>query len=187
MTKSLAKVLKPLRIFPGKLSLKAQIGRFCFTKVNKRLIQLPNPGAPIQRQEPPSLKKLLDLHHVGPKGLWFTRMLTTHGGDANHIAWLKESDGTRMWSPDVNGRRSVYVFPCAARGADDQVLFCFTLEVDTTDFSHRILHIDEKPHRLFVHCVKRSWDFQLELSTTQDLENSCESFARDLVDSLCVT
>ncbi|KAK7757727.1 hypothetical protein SLS62_000105 [Diatrype stigma] len=187
LTESLAKVLKPLKIFPGKLSLKAQIGRFCFTKVNKDLIQLPNPGAPVQNQDPYSLKRLLDLHHVGPKGLWFTRMLTTHGGDANHIAWLKESDGTRMWSPDPTGRRSVYQFPCAARGADDQVLFCFTLEVDSSDFSYRILHIDEKPHRLFVHCLKRSWDFQLELSTTQDLEKTCESFARDLVDSLCVT
>ncbi len=185
INRALVEVLTPLRICPGKLSLKAVIGRFCFTRVNKAHVQLPPPNAPIQPQEPAKLKKALDLHHIGSKALLFTQILTADGGDMNYITQIKEPDGTRMWTPDSSSRRSVYEFPCRAQTEDGRP-FGFVLEVDSTDFSYGVHCIDEKPHLLFVHCMKRSWDFQLEVSATQKLERVCEKFSKDLVESLRV-
>lgn len=184
MNRALTEVLDPLRMCTGILSVKAQIGRFCLTRINQKLIPS-NPDSDVRYQEPSKLKKRLDLNSIHPKALWFTEILTTHGGDANYISELKEPDGTRMWSHDSNGRHSIYEFLCEATTIDGHI-FYLILKVDTTDFSHHIRLVDQRQDLLFVHCVKRSWDFQLEVSKTHNLDKGYENFAKDLVNSLCV-
>ncbi|RYP85982.1 hypothetical protein DL769_000845 [Monosporascus sp. CRB-8-3] len=190
INEKLVRILEPLRVWRGQLSLKVDIGRFCFTKISPAHVQLPGPNATVQRHEPSRLKEALDTHHIRPKSLLFTRILSTEGGDANFIAHLKEAEGPaeggRMWRPDPDGRRVVYEIPCRARTANGET-FGFVIEVDGNDFSYHVRQIDHNPIQLFVHCMKRSWDFRLTLSATPNTEKIRDTFAKDVVDSLRIT
>ncbi|RYP49966.1 hypothetical protein DL768_004401 [Monosporascus sp. mg162] len=190
INEKLVRVLEPLRVWRGRLSLRVDIGRFCFTKIAPAHVQLPGPNATVQRHEPSTLKQALDTHHIGPKSLLFTRILSTEGGDANFIAHLKEAEGpaegSRMWRPDLHGRRVVYEIPCRARTPNGET-FSFIIEVDGDDFSYNVRQVDHNPIQLFVHCVKRSWDFQLTLSATPNTDKIRDTFAKDVVDSLRIT
>ncbi|RYO77094.1 hypothetical protein DL764_010244 [Monosporascus ibericus] len=190
INEKLVRVMEPLRVWRGRLSLRVDLGRFCLMQIGPAHVQLPGPNATVQRHEPSTLKQALDTHHIGPKSLLFTRILSTEGGDANFIAHLKEAEGpaegARMWRPDLSGRRVVYEIPCRARTANGET-FGFIIEVDGDDFSYNVRHVDNNPIQLFVHCVKRSWDFQLTLSATPNAEKIRDTFAKDLVDSLRIT
>ncbi|RYP25655.1 hypothetical protein DL767_008295 [Monosporascus sp. MG133] len=190
INEKLVRVLEPLRVWRGRLSLRVDIGRFCLMKIGPAHVQLPGPNATVQRHEPFTLKQALDTHHIRPKSLLFTRILSTEGGDANFIAHLKEAEGpaegARMWRPDIHGRRVVYEIPCRARTANGET-FSFIIEVDGDDFSYNVRQVDHNPIQLFVHCVKRSWDFQLTLSATPNTDKIRDTFAKDVVDSLRVT
>ncbi|RYP67721.1 hypothetical protein DL770_008559 [Monosporascus sp. CRB-9-2] len=190
INEKLVRVLEPLRVWRGQLSLRVDIGRFCFMKIGAAHVQLPGPNATVQRHQLSTLKQALDTHHIGPKSLLFTRILSTEGGDANFIAQLKEAEGpaegARMWRPEPHGRRVVYEIPCRARTANGET-FSFIIEVDGDDFSYNVRQVDHNPIPLFVHCVKRSWDFQLTLSATPNTEEIRDTFAKDVVDSLRIT
>ncbi|RYP16787.1 hypothetical protein DL765_004900 [Monosporascus sp. GIB2] len=190
INEKLVRVLEPLRVWRGQLSLKVDIGRFCFMNISPAHVQLPGPNATVRRHEPSRLKQALDTHHIGPKSLVFTRILSTEGGDADFIAHLKEAEGpakgARMWRPDPYGRRVVYEIPCRARTATGET-FSFIIEVDGNDFSYHVRQVDHNPIQLFVHCMKRSWDFQLTLSATPNTDKIRDTFAKDVVDSLRIT
>ena len=183
LIQSLVDTLKPLRAYPGRLTLTAQLGRFCFMGVNKSYV-LSGPEGGSQHWEPAAMKRELDSKHLAPSALWFTPMLTTDGFDANLIANIKEPDGKNMWTP--HSRFTIYSFPCVANLNSGQ-LFMFWVDIDAKDFKYHVRLEDHKPTRFPVHCLKRYWDFQVTVSAAQNVEDICENFAKDLATSLVVT
>ena len=179
---TLVDILKPLRAYVGKVSVKAQLGRFSFMNVTKPYVLSGPEGGP-QHCEPATMKNSLDSRHSALNSIWFTSILTTEGSEANLIANIKEADGTRMWNP-LN-RRAFYVFPCTATTATGKV--DFFVEVDASNFNYRVQLQDDRPTKLFMHCLVRYWDFQLTVSATPNLQQVHETFAKDLVSSLAVT
>ena len=184
LNQSLVEALEPLRAYQGTLTFKAQLGRFCFMKVNKSYVLSDPEGGP-QYREPAAMKNQLDAKHLDPSTLWFTPILTTDASDADILAEIKEPDGEIMWKPD--SRRTLYVFHCASLETTGQI-FNFRVEVDSDTFTYSVHLEDKNPTRFPVHCLKRYWDFQLTLSATPNLKDEIhDNFVKDLVDSLTVT
>ena len=180
---ALVDILKPLRAYIGKVSVKAQLGKFSFINVNDSYV-LSDPEGGTEHLEPVTMKRSLDSIYSVDNAPWFTPILTTDASDANIIAFLKEADGTRMWKQMT--RRAFYVFSCQATIATGRKVD-FSVEVDANDFTYSVQLNDQHTTRLFMHCLKRYSDFQLTVSATPNLQQIHETFAKDLVDSLTVT
>ncbi|CAJ2512785.1 Uu.00g009040.m01.CDS01 [Anthostomella pinea] len=191
MNEKLVRLMSVLRMFPGDISLKAELGRFCFTKIDPSYVQLPNQSTRGRQHALSVLEGSINRQHTNAKQVLFTKILSTHGGDANLIAQLTEpnaqpeSEPTRMWSPLPDSRRTVYEIPCESI-TKSGLPFPFIIDVNGDDFTFRIRQALPDNHSLAVHCTKRVWDFRLLLSSSQNLEKIYGNFARDLVRSLRV-
>ncbi|KAI0889279.1 uncharacterized protein GGS22DRAFT_196882 [Annulohypoxylon maeteangense] len=173
MTEKISHMLGSLEVFPGQVSLKAQIGRFCLTKINRSYLQTQGDGEQLH-----GIKEALDKHHANPLDVMFTNILTSEGADANHIAFMNDSLGKRMWNGDT--RRTVYEITCRALTTDKR--YCkFIVEVDGDDFTYQVRQFPCESSALFIHCPKRSWDFKVSLSKSQDLGEDFNKFAEDLI------
>jgi hypothetical protein len=115
----------------------------------------------------------------------FTRIISTLGGDANFMINMTDATAqdAKMWKKV--GRKAFYDFWCLIRGHSGEKYYV-VVEVDATDFSHKIRKADARASNLYVHCTKREFDFILVAEGFQDLEENCGGFARDLVKSLHV-
>ncbi|KAI1206487.1 uncharacterized protein F4807DRAFT_470226 [Annulohypoxylon truncatum] len=178
MSQKIVRMMSSLEVFHGRVSLKAEIGRFCLTKINRGYVQAQGQGEPLQ-----DIKVALDKHHTNPRDVMFTNVLTAEGADANYIAFMKDSLGKRIWTGDT--RRTVYEITCCALTADNK--YCrFVIEVDGDDFTCQVRPFPTDSCSLFVHCPKRSWDFKVALAKSQDLGEDFAGFAKDLIRSMRV-
>ncbi|KAI1470883.1 uncharacterized protein F4812DRAFT_281986 [Daldinia caldariorum] len=183
ITQKLVQMLSSLDVFTGKVYLKAELGRLCLTKVNHNHVCLEDTPFHSKAKPLQVIKEALDKHHVKPRDLVFTKILTGDGGDANYISFAEDSSGQRLWSP--NTRHAIYEIHCRAKttGGKHQD---FTLEVDAKSFEYRIHELSGDSCSVFVHCPKRSWDFQVTLCKLQDLRETYNDFAEDLVNDMRV-
>ncbi|KAI1077073.1 hypothetical protein F5B20DRAFT_553128 [Whalleya microplaca] len=178
----LTQIMGTLKVFTGEVALKAEIGRFCLTDINQDYVQLQGKGAQARVMPMKIIKKALDRRHVSPGDVMFTNILTANGADMNYLSYIEE-DGKRIWLPE--NRRTIYEIRCRAQTKEGEV-YAFVVEIDGDRFTHRVKPATSEACVFFVHCPKRSWDFQVKLSMSQDLEDSFGTFARDLVDSMSV-
>ncbi|KAI1505271.1 hypothetical protein F5X99DRAFT_430533 [Biscogniauxia marginata] len=181
LNEKLVKMMSFLRIYTGLVSLKVDLGRLCFTKINPMHVQLPGPEALSRCHNLQSLQDSLNKRHVASKDVLFTKILTTHGGEADFIANLKDSSGQRIWSHHTC--RTIYEVTCVATTEDD-LTYSFTIDFDGATFEHNIRPADSETRSLAVHFMEHSWDFRVVLCSAQDLEKVCKSFAKDLAYSM---
>ncbi|KAI1776643.1 hypothetical protein F4818DRAFT_355374 [Hypoxylon cercidicola] len=182
ISQKLVSMLSGLEMFTGDLSLKVNLGRLCLTEINDRVVWYE--GSKLQRHAKPiqGLKNTLDECHVDPRDVMFTNILTAKGADANYISLMADGSGKRIWSGYK--RRTVYEIACCA--TTNEGYFRFVIEVDGNDFSYQPRYLSGQACSLFVHCPKRSWDFEITLSKSPRLGKDYEAFAQDLVDHMRV-
>ncbi|KAI1347563.1 hypothetical protein F5Y01DRAFT_329574 [Xylaria sp. FL0043] len=184
INKSLEILMAPLRMWSGTVDLRIDLGRFYFLNVKKSRIQEPEEDDDEKHYLLSRIQTDLKKRHTASERFYFTRVLTGLGGDANHIARMSDDSGDRMWKRPANGRSSTFEFICRKmlEGAE----LNFIVEIDTTDFSHKVKQFKPEENYFMVHCTKRVWDFRLVLSASQDLDDTCQLFADDLANSLRV-
>ncbi|KAI0841212.1 hypothetical protein F5Y06DRAFT_308120 [Hypoxylon sp. FL0890] len=183
MGKKLVRMMSSLEVFRGRLTLKAELGRLCLTKINQDYVHIQGSGLRGKAISLQDMKEALDKQHVSPRDVMFTNILTAEGADANYITFMPDSFGKRMWLPDT--RRTVYEIACCAT-INKNTRYRFIVEIDGSDFTYQIRPLQSNSCSLFVHCPKRVWDFQVTFSKTLDLDEIYGGFARDLVDSMRV-
>lgn len=185
ISQKLVSMLGGLEMFTGDLSLKVKFGRICFTNIDDTRVYYEGSKSLDQAEamHTQRLKNLLDKHHIDPNDCIFSNILTEKGGDANYISLMTYGSGERLWSGYK--RRTVYEIVCCATTMEDKY-FRFVIEVDGNDFSYRIRYLSNEACTLFVHCPKRTWDFQVTLSKSPRLGEEYKAFAKDLVDHLRV-
>ncbi|KAI0007063.1 hypothetical protein F4779DRAFT_619945 [Xylariaceae sp. FL0662B] len=183
MGKRLTQIMNPLKLFAGEVVLKAEFGRFCLTKINQAHVQLQGKDDQARMMPIQTMKEALDRRHTSPGDVMFTNILTANGADMNYLSFIEDEDGKRMWSPGT--RRTIYEIRCRARTKEGES-YTFFIEIDGDGFTYRVRPATPEACILFVHCPKRSWDFQVKLSMFQNLGESFGAFAKDLVDSMCV-
>ncbi|KAK8032824.1 hypothetical protein PG991_002222 [Apiospora marii] len=188
VSNKLVKILEPLRMFQGTISLKAELGRFIFINVNHAHISLPHGGnGPPRRKSPDEMETGLG-GHSEYKAPIFTRVVSLSGGDMNYINDLREPGdaSSRTWKPL---RKSViYEFRCKTSTVGKKSRACFIIDVNAEDFSFRIRPDpkDGSQCGVFMHCLSRTFDIQFTVETAPYLPETCRAFAQELVDSLTV-
>lgn len=185
INKSLENLMAPLRMLPGSVDFRLDLGRFCFTNVGKSHIQRPEDKDDDKYYRLDRIRNELNKRHTSGDKLFFTRVLTSLGADANYIARINDSNGNQMWERPTDGRSSIYEFTCRSRPAAD-VEHEFVVEIDATEFTSKVKAFKPDQNCFAVHCTKRVWDFQIVLSVSQNLDDEFGSFAKDLVRSLQV-
>ncbi|KAI1430331.1 hypothetical protein F5Y12DRAFT_709344 [Xylaria sp. FL1777] len=181
---SLAILMAPLRMWTGIVDLRIELGRFYFLNVKKSRIQEPGEDDDEKHYMLSRIRTELNKRHTAKEKFHFTRVLTSLGADANHIARMSDNLGNPLWKRPVDGRSSIFEFICRRTLEDAELNFI--VEIDTTKFSHRVKQFKPDHNCFMVHCTKRVWDFRLVLSVSQDLDDTCQRFAEDLVSSLRV-
>ncbi|KAI0106226.1 hypothetical protein GGR51DRAFT_571531 [Nemania sp. FL0031] len=185
MNKSLGRLLAPLRMWPGFIDLRLDIGRFCFLNVKKSHIQRPGEDDDEKHYKLDRIQNELNKKHSENDKLYFTRVLTNLGADANYIAHMTKEDGRPMWHRPANGRSSIYEFTCRSKTVNGLDID-FTVDINTESFTSRVKQFKPEQNCFAVYCTKRAWDFQIVLSVSQDLNDICGRFVNDLVHSLRV-
>ncbi|KAI5925421.1 hypothetical protein F4810DRAFT_708807 [Camillea tinctor] len=180
INEKLVTMMRPLELMPGLLSFKVDLGRFCFTKINPMHVQLPDSEIQPRHHELHGLQESLNRRHITPQDVLFTKIITTHGGDANFIANLKGTNGQEKWC--LYSRRTIYEVTCTIT-SEDSTIFSFVIDIDGTTFEQNIRQTDQNSWSLGVHVMKHSWDFQISLASSINLDNHFETFAKDLVHS----
>ncbi|OTA59282.1 hypothetical protein K449DRAFT_466981 [Hypoxylon sp. EC38] len=183
MSQKLVRMMSSLEVFKGRVSLKAEFGRLCLTTINHNHVHVQGSGGRSPAKSLREMKEALDKHHVNPRDVMFTNILTAEGEDANYISFMQDSFGKRMWLPDT--RRTVYEVACCAFTKEKKP-YRFVVEIDGGDFTYQIRQLQSNSCTLFVHCPKRAWDFQVTVSKTPNLDEIYGNFAKDLVDSMRV-
>ncbi|KAI0900111.1 hypothetical protein F4806DRAFT_278480 [Annulohypoxylon nitens] len=178
MSQKIARMMSSLEVYSGNISLKAQIGRFCITRFNPIYVQNQDKGEPLQ-----NIKGALDKHHTDHRDLLCTNILTAEGTDANYMGLRTDRRGKRVWRSD--NRRTVYQVFCAAAIMTDKEVD-FVVEIDGSSFNYQIRHMSEESCDLWVHCPKRSWDFKVNLSKSEHLDEDFHGFAKDLIRGMWV-
>ncbi|KAK7969291.1 hypothetical protein PG988_008364 [Apiospora saccharicola] len=188
VSNKLVKILEPLRMFQGAVSLKAELGRFIFTNVNYAHISLPHDGRGTPRRKSPAdMETSLD-RHSDDRALIFTKIISLSGGDMNYIDDLREPGdaSSPMWKPS---RKSViYEFRCLTSTVDKKSRACFIVDVNAEDFSFQLRPDpkDSSQGGVFMHCLGRTFDIQFTVDTAPYLSDTSRAFAQELVDSLTV-
>ncbi|ETS87354.1 hypothetical protein PFICI_01182 [Pestalotiopsis fici W106-1] len=180
---SIPKMLEPLRLYQGSVILKAEIGRIWFTNVNWQHIGIPGLKQHSRARDVASMEAALE-SHCSARDLYFNNIVTTQGGDANHIANLPGPGGNgRMWVPGSG--RTFYEFWCTTKNLSGSKTY-FVLEIDAIDFTHEIRKADPGETNIYVHCAKRDFDFRVVIEATPAIKESYEPFAQEVVASLQV-
>ncbi|KAI1133662.1 hypothetical protein F5Y10DRAFT_283931 [Nemania abortiva] len=185
INKSLARLLSHLRMWSGFVDFRIDIGRFCFLNVKKSHIQQPGDDDDEKHYKLDRIRNELNKRHSASERLYFTRVLTTLGADANYIARMSDKGGSPMWHRPAGGRSSIYEFTCRSRTAEG-VDLDFIVDIDTAKFTSMVKPFKAEQKCFAVHCTKRAWDFQIVLSVSEDLNDVCGGFVEDLVRSLRV-
>ncbi|KAI0597761.1 hypothetical protein F4775DRAFT_558487 [Biscogniauxia sp. FL1348] len=178
LNEKLVNMMRSLEIIPGQISLKVDLGRFCFTKINPMHVQLPDSEVPPRHHTLHELQESLNKRHITSKDVLFTKILTTHGGEANFIAKMKSSSGQEKWC--LHSRRTIYEVMCMAT-VEDHTVYSFVIDIDGTTFEHNIRQADQDSFSLAVHVMEHSWDFRISLASSPDLDKYFGSLAKDLV------
>ncbi|KAH9887867.1 hypothetical protein F4778DRAFT_797341 [Xylariomycetidae sp. FL2044] len=178
LNKKLVRMLRPLGMSVGHISLKVEFGRFYLTSINKDYVQLPGEDSKVKNSELKSIAEQLNRVHTDPSRYVFSRIISTEGGDANYLAFLKDSKGKRMWhSLD---RQTIYEIFFEAM-TEEEERDRFVLEIDGTDFSYQLRQDELETTYVTMHCIRRTWDFRFMLSASKNLEKSYGEFAREFV------
>ncbi|ORY62218.1 uncharacterized protein BCR38DRAFT_486489 [Pseudomassariella vexata] len=188
ISQKLTQIMQPLRIFKGNVFLKAEIGRFILTKVNYKHISIPTVAEEDRLRtmtEEQMTRGFLDLRHCQRKDLFFTRVVSASGGDANYIASLMEpgsgSSQIKMWTP--SGKRVIYEFRCSTTGPVGKK-HRFILNVDAENFSYSAQKDRTIVGKVFMHCMKRTYDIQFTVDAVQNIAENYGGFAQELIGSL---
>ncbi|KAI1744061.1 hypothetical protein F4680DRAFT_469504 [Xylaria scruposa] len=185
INESLTSLMAPLRMWSGIIDFRIELGRFYFLNVKKSHIQEPRDDDDEKYYKLSRIQNELNKRHTANEKLCFTRVLTSLGADANYIAHISDHSGNQMWKRPTDGRSSTYEFTCRFKTVEG--IDCnFVVEIDATKFTSSIREFKPSQNCFAVHCTKRTWDFQLVLSVSQDLNDMCGRFAEDLLCSLRV-
>ncbi|KAI1755304.1 hypothetical protein F4782DRAFT_538779 [Xylaria castorea] len=185
INESLASLMAPLRMWPGIVDFRIELGRFYFLNVKKSHIQEPGDDDDEKHYKLSRIQNELNKRHTANEKLCFTRILTSLGADANYIAHISDHSGNPMWKRPTDGRSSTYEFTCRLKTVEGTD-FNFIVDIDATKFTSSIRQFKPRQNCFAVHCTKRVWDFRLVLSVSQDLNDICGRFAEDLLRSLRV-
>ncbi|TGJ87642.1 hypothetical protein E0Z10_g1109 [Xylaria hypoxylon] len=186
INKSLADLMAPLRMWSGVVDLRIDLGRFYFLNVKKSHIQEPGDDDDEKYYKLERIRTELNKRHTSNEKLHFTRVLTKSGADANYIAHMSDKDGNPMWKRPAHERSSTYEFICRSKTLEGAELN-FVVGIDATKFYNRVKQFKPDQNCFMVHCTKRVWDFRLVLSISQNLDDTCVRFAKELTSSLRVT
>ncbi|KAI5865194.1 hypothetical protein GGS23DRAFT_414036 [Durotheca rogersii] len=183
INEKLINIMNTLRLYAGNVTLKAELGRLCATRVDTNLVQRQDRQSGDQVKSLQVIKEVLDKSHVKPRDIMFTNILTTEGADADYLARITNQFGDKIWSSV--SRHTVYEVYCYAQATDGRP-YRFAVEIDGRGFTSQVKPIVPEPDFLFIHCPKRSWDFQITLKKCKDLGKQYRNFADDLVDCMQV-
>jgi hypothetical protein len=193
ITMLLRRMLDRERASKSKIALTVDFGRICSWGWDHSALAKNKPEQPSNGY---SRQHLLDtinrkLHTRG--GLLFTKILSTHGGDADYLASLSEpGHSLPVW--ERVSRRVVYAFTCEnsriTAGADTGP-FKFVVEVARSSMATYGFSVRKACNRignLFIHGICRNWDLQVALTSGTDpaLEREHTGFAQALVASICI-
>ncbi|KAK8083491.1 hypothetical protein PG996_002272 [Apiospora saccharicola] len=175
VSNKLVKILEPLRMFQGAVSLKAELACHMMAE------------GPPRRKSPADMETSLD-RHSDDRALIFTKIISLSGGDMNYIGDLREPGdaSSPMWKPS---RKSViYEFRCLTSTVDKKSRACFIVDVNAEDFSFQLRPDpkDSSQGGVFMHCLGRTFDIQFTVDTAPYLSDTSRAFAQELVDSLTV-
>jgi hypothetical protein len=176
-------ILEPLRLFQGSVSLKAEIGRFILTKINRKHVNMPD-SSRYNGNSIEAMEKYLE-RHTDTRGLFFTKIFTLSGGDADYMVNMSPigNSSLKMWLPKK--KEVFYEFWCMTMGESGRKHYFF-LDINADNFSYNLRAQDTKTSRVSVHCTKRLFDFRLMVESAHDIEENCGNFAREVVASLKV-
>lgn len=176
-------IFEPLRIFQGTVSLKAEIGRFIFTKVHASHISIPGSVTPVHDKAIDAMEALLDRGHSTGHEPFFATTISTNGGDADYLASLKDPrrKAMNMWTR--KSRRVIYEFHCIAVTLSGRK-HTFALEINGETFDHRVRPMKTDEGKVFMQCTRRIFDVQVTVDAAQDLDEYCGGFAKEVVSSL---
>ncbi|KAI1306951.1 hypothetical protein F5Y03DRAFT_405849 [Xylaria venustula] len=184
INKLLADLMGPLRMWSGVVDLRIEFGRFYFLNVKESRIQEPGDDDDEKHYSLSRIRAEINKRHKSNEKLFFTRVLSSLGADANHIAQMSDDNGNPMWKRPINGRSSAFEFICRRTLHGTEINFI--VEIDTAKFSQTVKQFKPDQNCFMVHCTKRVWDFRLVLSVSHDLDDIYHRFAEDLASSLRV-
>lgn len=177
-------MLEPLRFYRGIVSMRVEIGKFWFTKINWQHISIPGLRQISKAKTIEDMEKSLEKHAV-PRDMYFNNIFSLFSGDANLVSnVLGDDEVSKMWLP--NSRTAVYEFWCMTKTATGLKTY-FSLEVDARTFQYKLRREGTQESNVYVHCAKRDFDFRVVVDATSDIRESYEPFAREVVSSLKVT
>jgi hypothetical protein len=186
VTQGLLSVLQLARGYNGRVSLKAEIGRFLISRVHERLIgseDLPK-SCSIDAMskflgQPKVFTKADGKPYVYPL-VEFTSLITTTPAEMQYIVDLRYSNGDRMWHTAAD--RSVsYEIACG----DLKTSAGFNLEVDGENFTTTARNFDEILGNVDVHCTLRNWDYRIIARGSKPC-GGFDGFAKQVVGTLYV-
>jgi hypothetical protein len=167
----LRELIEILQIVPGKIIVKADLGRLCLKGESPSLV---NNG-----QEPfwsasevhrTLNSKILD---VG-----FYPILSTSGEEANLIPQL--FGGRASWL--LTNKQTFYEFLCVAETENAPLV----IRVDADTFRHECIALAQELSQSYVHCTQRAWDVKFSVSqidmgrVTKDFEEFAASLVRSM-------
>ncbi|KAI0025372.1 hypothetical protein F4780DRAFT_790994 [Xylariomycetidae sp. FL0641] len=170
--------LDPLRIFPGHVAMKVELGRMCFTKLNPDHVQRPGMQEPGKRHPASVLENSLSRHHIAPRTVMWSRIFTTMGGEVNALSKDMTAKNERVWQP--HDRVTTYEVLCKANMPGNRPIEFF-VDIDGITFDYHLRLGKPERKQIAVHCTKRTFDFMVTISWTPDLEAKCGRFAKELV------
>ncbi|KAI0419176.1 hypothetical protein F5X98DRAFT_385034 [Xylaria grammica] len=185
ISRSLAVLMEPLRMWSGIVDLRIDLGRFYFLNVKASHIQDPGDDDEGKRYKLSRIRTELNNKHKANDKLLFTRVLTNLGAEANYLAHMRDERGKEIWRRPGNKRSSTYEFICRSKTLEG-VELNFIVSVDAMRFSSGVKQFKPDQNCFAVHCTKHVWDFRLVLSVSQNLDDTCVRFAEELVGSLRV-
>ncbi|KAI1435699.1 hypothetical protein GGR50DRAFT_686897 [Xylaria sp. CBS 124048] len=185
INKSLGNLIFPLTMWPGRIDLRIDLGRFCFLNIKRSHVQELGDDDDDKYYKVEQIRSEINKRHTTHDKLQFTRVLTTLGADANRMVNLIGENGEPMWKHPADKRSSIYEFTCRLKTVNHLELD-FIVEIDAFTFAAKVRPFKCDQSCFAVHCPKRTWDFRIVLSTSRDLNDDCTKFAADLAHSLQV-
>jgi hypothetical protein len=174
---SFEKMMDGIRGFRGQVIVQAEFGRILLRRLPKKIVSTKEADHSL---EPEHLRTLLPRTLNGPKGpmVFFTNVLTSVPAEMDFLVDMKDRDGQAMWV----GKRASWTVMYEFLVTDMKTARPFTIEMDAESFVTQ-MKIRHGLGGIYVHGIKRHWDFQLAAVGFEVGKNVDQSY-RDLSDAI---
>jgi len=171
------KMMDGIRGFRDQVIVQAEFGRILLRRLPKKIVSTKEANHSL---EPEHLRTLLPKTLNGPKGpmVFFTNVLTSVPAEMDFLVDMKDRDGQALWVGKSASWTVMYEFLVT----DVKTARPFTIEMDAESFVTQ-MKIRRAMGGIYVHGIKRHWDFQLAAVGLEVCKNIDQSY-RDLSDAI---